>query len=47
MSQIVQTEPDRQALVDLVKRGLLREYHRRGGLTDGQFAQIMEERRGR
>lgn len=47
MSQIIQTEPERQALVDLIKRGLLREYHRRGGLTDGQFAKMMEERRSR
>lgn len=40
-------QPHRQALMDLVKRGLLREYHRRGGLTDGQLAQLMEEGRGR
>lgn len=40
-------QPHSQALVNLVRRGLLRELHRRGGLTDGQLAQLMEEGRGR
>ena len=47
MLRIDAFEPHRQALTSLVKRGLLREIYRQGGLSQGQFAQLMEERRGR
>lgn len=47
MSRIEAIEPYRQELSTLLKRGMLREVYRRGGLSQGQFAQIMEERRGR
>lgn len=47
MSHIEITDPHRQALAAMVKRGLLREVYRQGGLSQGQYAQLMEERRGR
>lgn len=47
MSQIEAATPHRKALTALVQQGLLREFYRRGGLSQGQFARLMEERRGR
>ena len=37
----------RRELSALVKKGLLREFYRQGGLSQGQFAQLMEQQRGR
>lgn len=47
MSQTEAITPHRQALTALIQQGLLREFYRQGGLTQGQFARLMEERRGR
>lgn len=47
MSQVLSPELQAQELAILVKRGLLREVYRRGGLSQGQFAQLMEQQRGR
>lgn len=46
-SKIETADSCRRELSALLKRGLLREVYRQGGLSQGQFAQLMEELRGR